>query len=259
MTSDTEQPHVAGEKKPHVAGEKKPHVAGTAKPHVAGEDRPHVAGAEQSHVAGEPLIGNEALAMERIVFFSDAVMAIAITLLAIDLRVPNNAAADDRAFNQLLVDLIPRYFSFAISFAVIAVYWIAHHRMFRFIVRWDGGLLALNLLFLFFVVQLPLLNSILGSYGNVSAATAIYALGLSLMGFASAGLWAYAVRRHLVVPNLSRAFTRYVSTRALAVAIVFAISIPLAFISPMLAELSWLAVSVALLFLRRAFTAPSMR
>ena len=194
---------------------------------------------------------NESLALERIVFFSDAVMAIAITLLAIDLRLPDVAGADDRAFWQLLSDLVPRYFSFAISFAVIAVYWSAHHRIFRYIVRWDGGLLAVNLVFLFFVVQLPLLNSILGSYGNLSAATAVYAFGLALLGFASAALWIYAVRRRLVLDGLTPEFTRFVSLRAVAIPISFLVSVPLAFISPYLAELAWLAISVGSRLVRR--------
>lgn len=194
---------------------------------------------------------NELLALERILFFSDAVMAIAITLLAIDLRLPDVAGADDQAFWRLLGDLLPRYFSFAISFAVIAVYWSAHHRIFRFIVRWNAGLLAVNMLFLFFVVQLPLLNSILGSYGNLSAATAVYAFGLSLLGFTSAGLWIYAVRQHLVRDDLTPQFTRFVSLRAVVIPIIFLVSVPLAFISPLLAELAWLAISVSSLLLRR--------
>ncbi len=200
----------------------------------------------------EPLVGNETLALERIVFFSDAVMAIAITLLAIDLRVPDVSGTSDQAFLQMLAELAPRYFSFVISFGVISIYWIAHHRMFRFIVRWDGGLLGLNLLFLFFVVQLPLLASIQGSYGNLSAATAVYAIGLALMGFSSAALWLYSIRHRLVSSAVTPDFGRYVSTRAVAVAIVFLVSIPLAFVSPALAELSWLTVSFAVLFLRHA-------
>jgi len=179
--------------------------------------------------------------------------------LAIDLRLPDVANADTDTFLKLLADAVPRYSSFAISFAVISVYWIAHHRMFRFVVRWNGGLLAVNLLFLFFVVQLPLLASILGSYGALPVATALYAIGLAAMGFASAGLWVYAMRRRLLSPNLSPAFERYVLSRALAVASVFVISIPLAFISPLLAELSWLAVSAALVLLRRTFAAPSLK
>ena len=210
-------------------------------------------GGERSHEPEEAQLANEPLALERIVFFSDAVIAIAITLLAIYLRLPNISGATEATFEQALGNLLPQYFAFAISFGVIAIYWVAHHRMFRFIVDWDGGLLALNLLFLFFVVQQPLLASLLGSYGNLSAATAVYAGGLSLMGFSSVVLWVYAVRRHLVTPNLSPGLIRYVGIRAAGAAVVFAVSVPLAFISPVLAEISWTAVAVVSFVFRRRY------
>jgi uncharacterized membrane protein len=209
-----------------------------------------VAGDAERHV---PDGSHEAAAIERIVFFSDAVMAIAITLLAIDLRLPIVAGATDQSFMEQLVGLAPKYLAFVISFAVIGVYWIAHHRMFRFVVAWDGGLLALNLLYLFFVVQLPFVASALGNYASLPSATAVYALGLSLMGFSSLLLWVYALRRHLVVPNMSPQFKRYVALRAGAVATVFIASVPLAFISPLVAQGSWLAISATLFAFRRRF------
>ena len=198
-----------------------------------------------------PLGSNEPLALERIVFFSDAVMAIAITLLAIDLRLPDVSGVDSAAYMRMLVDLVPRYFAFAMSFAVIGVYWAAHHRMFRSVVRWDRGLMALNLLFLFFVVQLPFVSASLGDYGDLPVATAVYAVLLSLMGFSSYALWMHCVRRRLVSEEVTPAFARYVALRAVAVAVVFAISVPLAFISPLLAEMSWLATTGVLFVISR--------
>ena len=181
---------------------------------------------------------SDSLALERIVFFSDAVIAIAITLLAIGLTVPNVAGATDADFVALIANIAPHYVAFAFSFAVIAIYWLAHHRMFRFIARWDGGLLLLNLLFLFFVVQVPLLSALLGSYGYLSSATAVYAGGLCLMGLSSASLWIYSVRRGLVRDVASPGLVRFLTVRGLAAPVVFAISIPLAFVSPQLAQVS---------------------
>lgn len=202
---------------------------------------------------GEAQLAHEPLALERIVFFSDAVIAIAITLLAIDLRLPNISGATEADFLKALGDLLPQYFAFFISFAVISIYWVAHHRMFRYIVDWDGGLIGLNLVFLFFVVQQPLLASILGSYGNLGSATAIYAAGLALMGFASVLLWLYAFRRHLVSPDVTPALVRYVGIRSGAAAVVFAVSVPLAFISPVIAQFSWLTVAFISFAFRHRF------
>jgi uncharacterized membrane protein len=183
------------------------------------------------------------LALERIVFFSDAVMAIAITLLAFDLRLPSATVVDNESLLRELAALGPRYFSFAVSFAVIAVYWTAHHRIFRHVVQFDGGLLVINLAFLFFVVQLPFLAAILGAHGQLPVATAVYAAGLFAMGLTSTLLWTYATRRGLTdtaqAPDIAD-FQR----RSLAIALVFAASIPLAFVAWGLAQLAWTATLI---------------
>jgi uncharacterized membrane protein len=191
------------------------------------------------------------LSIERIVFFSDAVIAIAITLLAIDLKLPEGGEQTGQPLAPLLSALAPRYLAFVISFAVIAVYWIAHHRMFRFITAFNGVLLFLNMLFLFFVVQLPFLASVLGTHGNLSSATALYALGLAAMGFSSAALWMYAVRKGLARPDLPRGLATYMALRALIVSIIFLASIPIALFSPAVAQLSWIAIVPAQRILAR--------
>jgi uncharacterized membrane protein len=186
-----------------------------------------------------------ALALERVLFFSDAVIAIAITLLAIDLRLPETGGSTDRELLHQLRDLAPDFVAFFISFAVIGVYWVAHHRMFRYIDGFDYGLLLLNLLFLLFVALLPFLTALLGRHGHLSSATAIYATGLSAMGFCSSRLWVHAVRRRLVTPAVTPEFARYLKWRGLLVPIVFLASVPIAFISPGVAQLSWILLMPA--------------
>jgi uncharacterized membrane protein len=228
-------------------------------PQSVGGQQSHVAEGERQREAGEPLSGNESLALERIAFFSDAVIAIALTLLAIDLRLPDVSGVDDAAFLRMLADLGPHYFAFVISFAVVALYWNAHHRMFRFIVRWDGGLLAVNMLFLFFVVQQPLLASMLGSYGSLSAATAVYALGLAALGFSSLAVWIYVLRRHLVSEDISASVVRHGYFRSAGVATAFAISAAAALVSPFLAQMSWLVITVLSFALSRRWVASDER
>jgi uncharacterized membrane protein len=199
--------------------------------------------------------GNESLALERISFFSDAVIAIALTLLAIDLRLPDVSGVDDAAFLRMLGDLAPHYFAFVISFAVVALYWRAHHRMFRYIERWDGGLLGLNMVFLFVVVQQPLLASMIGSYGSLPVANAIYSVGLAALGFSSLAMWLYAVQRRLVAPNLPAAYVRYTSVRSGSVAVAFLVSAGIALISPLVAQVSWVVITFSSFLLRRRMLA----
>ncbi|MCA9908698.1 MAG: DUF1211 domain-containing protein, partial [Anaerolineae bacterium] len=90
------------------------------------------------------------LGLERLIFFSDAVFAIAITLLALEIRLPPSTeeALSDQALLDALLALGPRYLAYALSFWIIGAFWIAHHRRYRTINRYDGRLLQLNLLLL---------------------------------------------------------------------------------------------------------------
>ncbi|WP_104180823.1 TMEM175 family protein [Arthrobacter sp. B0490] len=104
---------------------------------------------------------------DRTVFFSDAVFAIAMTLLVLDLEVPDGLQPDQ--VGAALVEQLPHFFSFALSFTVIGSAWMNHHRKVRVIVRYDFRLQVLNLLLLFFVALLPLPTNVLSEYGGTSS------------------------------------------------------------------------------------------
>src|SRR6187455_2588959 len=93
----------------------------------------------------------KAFQLERLILFSDAVFAIAITLLVIELQIPEMEEVSNRALGKALIHTIPHFFSFLMSFMIIGIYWVSHHRMFYFVIDYDWKLLWLNLLFLFFI------------------------------------------------------------------------------------------------------------
>jgi uncharacterized membrane protein len=183
---------------------------------------------------------NEELGLERIVFFSDAVMAIAITLLAIDLKVPEIASSAAAAeLPRSLGELGPRFMSFLISFFVIGIYWMSHHRYFRFIKRYDGGLIMLNLLFLLFIVLMPFVASLFGQYYYLPLGMSVYAAAVAATGLSMGALWWYASHHHrLIDEHLDEQFIRARSI-ALAVPLLFLVSIPFTFVSRTLAVALW--------------------
>ena len=183
------------------------------------------------------------LSLERIVFFSDAVIAIAITLLAIEIRLPDlGHEASGAALLEALRALWPRYLSFVISFLVIGSYWWVHHRAFRAVRRYDEALIWLNLAFLLCVVFLPFASSVLGEHGNDPVAATFYALCVAATGLVETALWAYASRGHRLLDAAvpSRAI-RLASLRAATPPGIFLLSIPLIWLNPHVAMLSWLA------------------
>src|SRR5689334_15399333 len=87
--------------------------------------------------------------LERLILFSDAVFAIAITLLAIEIKVPEiprNIVTDDM-LSEKLIQLISKFVGFLISFLLIGQYWTVHHRMFGYVINFTQRLIWLNILF----------------------------------------------------------------------------------------------------------------
>src|SRR5258705_4229921 len=99
--------------------------------------------------------------LERMILFSDAVFAIAITLLVIEIKIPDKhemqlaEGVSDKAILHALGLLIPKFLGFLISFMLIGLYWTIHHRMFGFVTAYDRRLLFLNLVFLFLIALMP--------------------------------------------------------------------------------------------------------
>lgn len=195
-----------------------------------------------------------AFTLERIVFFSDAVFAIAITLLAIDLRLPDLPAGQtDRSFLEALATLGPSLFAFSISFLAIAAFWVGHYRTFRYVIDADGRLIAINLAFLFSVAILPFPTSIIASQGNLASAAIVYATFVVVTGSLSTLLWVYPAQiAHLVSTSVTPEIARHVTMRAAVIPIVFALSIPAALVSPPLAWVMWfLAAPIQSIVTRR--------
>jgi uncharacterized membrane protein len=190
---------------------------------------------------------NEAdqIGMERLIFFSDAVFAIAITLLSLEIRLPaTDSAPTNGELSQLLLEIWPKYMAYVISFLVIGLFWIGHHRRFRIIQRYDRNLMLLNLLLLMVIAFVPFPTAVLSEYGN-RAATIFYALVMILIGVLSACLWWYAsYKDRLIDPGLDRRRRRREMLIPLWFIGVFLLSIALAYINVGLARLSWILLAV---------------
>ena len=188
------------------------------------------------------------LGLERILFFSDAVMAIAITLLALDLKIPEPDAAGADQLAGRLLQIAPQLLIFLLSFALSGFYWAAHHRYFRFIQRYDSRLIALNLVFLFFVVCIPFVASLIGRYGSVPLAVVVYSVTIAALGLSLAAIWSYATRRHrLTAPDLDAATIRAAKIRLLGGPIVILLAAPFAYFGRGVAITAWALAAVGVL------------
>jgi uncharacterized membrane protein len=178
--------------------------------------------------------------LERIVNFSDAVMAIAITLLALEIRLPDLESTTQ--LGPALLALWPRYLSFALSFAVIGMYWIAHHSMFLYIQRFDRPLLYMNLLFLAWIAFMPFPTAVVGAHGFTPLAQVFYAGSVAAMGLVRVVMWHHAsYRQRLLIPGTEPGDYRYLTIRGYVGPSVFLLSIPFAFVHFAIPIAMWLA------------------
>jgi uncharacterized membrane protein len=190
----------------------------------------------------------------RIAAFSDGVFAIAITLLALQLEIPSSDSVDVWAAIQ---DLWPNFLSFAISFAVIGAYWVAHHRLYSVINRYDARLLWLNLLSLFFIVIMPFTTALVGEHGDQDASVIVYALTVALAGFANTGMALYALGgRRLCASGADENLIKLHIWRGLVIALVFSCSLVLLPLGPTVVSLSWLSLIVCQRVVHHRFARP---
>jgi uncharacterized membrane protein len=196
--------------------------------------------------SGAPPTGEEPrehqLEFARIVAFSDGVMAIAITLLVLNIDVPE--LPDDRAYQLAdeLYQLAPTLLAYALSFAVIGRFWMGHHRFFGTLYGFDAGLIALNLAYLAFVVLIPFTTDLVDSYSSEPAAPISYAVNLGCAALVNWLMMRYALNRGLIRQRYRAMIEEHGRRRALITPVLFAVSIPVALVSPAFAELIWVGI-----------------
>jgi uncharacterized membrane protein len=178
---------------------------------------------------------------ERLVMFSDGVFAIAITLLVLDIRLPElPARADSAALTAALLSIMPKIAAYTLSFLVVGEFWRLHHMRFRYINRCDGRLIWLNLLLLMTIGFVPFSSAVLSEYTN-GTAYALYDGTMAVVAVLSAAMWGYAaIDDRLVVPGLDSRIRRRGLTGSLGVATVFVLSGVLAQINVPAARWTWL-------------------
>lgn len=157
------------------------------------------------------------ISFERIVFFSDAVFAIVITLLVLEIKVPHLSENSENALNSELMHMLPKFFGFICSFFIIGLMWFEHHRIFRFIGRFDSGLIWRNLLFLLFISFIPFPTALFSEYFWAKSTFLLYVSSFGLAAIAKLFIWNYAVKKALLVDGIDAALPSQISRRSLAV------------------------------------------
>jgi uncharacterized membrane protein len=188
-------------------------------------------------MSGSPPTPADRRELDRVAAFSDGVFAIAITLLVLNLDVPH--VAGDH-LGSAISDLADAFEAYAIGFAVMGLFWYEHHRLFSSLARTSGGLVLVNLALLATIGLMPFTTAVLGSY-DVPLAVALYAGNVGLTVLLQGLLRLVTVSDSLGESDQPRSRSRDVIVGAVSRALVFLVSIPVAYeVSESLAKWMWL-------------------
>lgn len=186
----------------------------------------------------------------RLLALSDGVIAVAITLLVLDIRLPEGFGEfSDGELWAALVALWPRLLAYLLSFYVIATFWMSHRAKFEHIVKTDGRLMWINMLFLLTVGLVPFTTNLIAESGG-TVSTMIYAASMVVSGLSLAGIWQYAAVNNLIDPKLTPEERREHLQATLMMALIFGLSIPLSIAHADGAKYFWIALWPAGILLR---------
>jgi uncharacterized membrane protein len=174
--------------------------------------------------------------------------------MAITINIPNLAQNLTQAqVIDKLLESIPEFEIYVISFFVIGVYWILYHQIFNHIVGSHSTMIWLTLVFLFFITLIPLATNLQIGFGHYQIVFALYALVLVIAGVLLTITWLHATKNKLIDENLTQREIHAISLESFLSPIVFLLSILVSFIDLRTASYFWLVIIPAKIILRKKY------
>jgi len=181
---------------------------------------------------------------DRVVFFSDAVFAIAITLLVIEIKIPTHEQIHELGMSGVLSKLIPLFIGFLISFLVTALFWRWHLIIMHYVKSVDNKLIWLNVWLLLFVALLPFSSGFYSENFGSNWPFFLYCIDLALIGLFTYSITAYVIKKENLAEMLGTKQAQWMRLRALITPVVFLLCIPLALISPIVGRFGFVLIFV---------------
>jgi uncharacterized membrane protein len=180
---------------------------------------------------------------KRIETLVDGIFAIAMTLLVLNLSIPQlTGSVSNITVENYLLALIPKLFTYALSFIILAIFWRVNHQQFYKIKRANSLFLWITVIWLLFVALVPFSTSLMGSYGETQSANIFFNANLLLIGIFSGLIWYYATKKGFIDEKLSREKIIELNRINLLLPIVALIAIGASFVIPAYSTLAYLAI-----------------
>jgi uncharacterized membrane protein len=171
--------------------------------------------------------------LERLVFFSDAVFAIAITLLVLEIKVPVLPKdSPDAVYWNALNEIVPSFMGYLLSFMVIGVFWIGHHRAFAMAGRYSGKVLGWNMALLCVIAFMPFITAFDAHNLNQHVPGIVYCATLLLAGLLNGAVVHVATGPAMVAEGIPAGGILYCRRRSFSVILGAATALVLSYFVP---------------------------
>ncbi len=181
---------------------------------------------------------SDQISTQRLEAFSDGVFAIAITLLILEVKIPNHEDLNQsHGLKNFLLQLWPSYFAYVFSFIIIGIYWANHHYLFHMFKRTNHVFNMLNVLFLMCIAFLPYPTAILGDFISDPelrpTAVSLYALGILLPSMTWLILWLYGSYHYrLIDSRLDKSFVKMMTRQYYLSNVFYLLALVISFFNP---------------------------
>jgi len=184
------------------------------------------------------------MSTHRIEGLADGIFAIAMTLLVLNLALPE-VGKEPVAVHSLLAGQLDKFLNYALSFILLAVFWIRHHQQFHLIKRTDRKHLWINVFFFMFAALIPFSTTLVGDYSREPLAEVFFASNIFMLGMLLHWNWIYATNQcRLVDRNLDPRRIASGKRRGVVTMLVAASAIGLAFINPRISSFVYLLIPI---------------
>lgn len=188
----------------------------------------------------------------RVLNFSDAVFSIAMTLLVLDIAIPT-AKLYQKGFGAAFSDMVPGLIGFLVSFLVIAMYWVAHLKLTRFLSSLDAKFLYLNIFLLLFVVLLPFSTDLYVTGYTLTGPFVFYSLNLGVIGIFLFFMTRYVYQKEKGKTGFTSLIYHWYQWRGLTVVAIWLIAAVIAAVLPNTARMIFLAIFLVNAILDRVY------
>jgi uncharacterized membrane protein len=173
------------------------------------------------------------ISRDRVITLTDAVLAIVMTLLVLEIVVPQLSQSEVASeLPKRLLELLPDVWSYAISFVILGFFWIAHDDQFHYIIRANRTFLWITIFYLMFIAFIPFSTALIGEYGNQPISEVIYGINITIVLFWTYIQWRYATKEHqLVKSDLDPKFIAKMSRRLIVGLILYPIAIAISYLN----------------------------